>query len=293
MATSEAPYAGRPRVGPGHSHTHVASRVAQLGPRVTRNRRSKRVHSMVHSRIRGSNPRNAHGAAGPTSPKLSATQLGPAGDGAGTRSGQATETTGGRSIRGGSASVVAMTVAEWQEKSLPLMRRVLVATATVFLLTSLAAHVYVASQIQSPPQPRLIGAVLGHLDCTAAPGVTLTDTERCVNMKVAALLEEQLIARRYHQANVSLLLRASIKYVGFVTGMVLAIVGAVFILGRLSAGMSELSAEGAGWKLGLKSMSPGLILAGLGTALIIATLYVNPPTGVTDSPVYLTADAAR
>jgi hypothetical protein len=71
--------------------------------------------------------------------------------------------------------------------------------------------------------------------------------------------------------------------------MMIGIVGAVFILGRLAETRSELTAEGPAGKFSLSSMSPGLILVTLGTVLMITTVLVNPPTDVGDAAVYFRA----
>jgi hypothetical protein len=52
-------------------------------------------------------------------------------------------------------------------------------------------------------------------------------------MAILSSLETNIVERRYHQANVSLMSRVWTRYLGFVTGMVLAMVGSIFILGKL------------------------------------------------------------
>jgi hypothetical protein len=101
------------------------------------------------------------------------------------------------------------------------------------------------------------------------------------------MLEEHTINQRYHQANVALLVRATVKYFGFLTGMLMSLVGAVFVLGRLTEASSKLAAQGAFGKFTIATVSPGLILAVLGTVLMITTVLTNPPTDVNDGNVYL------
>lgn len=174
--------------------------------------------------------------------------------------------------------------AAWQRKLLPLMAAVLTSVSAVFLILSLLQTNHVRAQIEIAPQltlPAEVGATC--LDKT----LTASEQQACVRWKVLVQLEAYTVANRYHQANSALIVRASIKYLGFLTGTILAIVGAVFILGKLSESTSNLSAESSGWKVSIASASPGLILAVLGTALIIVTVLVNPPTGVTDLPTYI------
>jgi hypothetical protein len=105
--------------------------------------------------------------------------------------------------------------------------------------------------------------------------------------KALAILEAGALDRRYHQANVLLMSRVWARYLGFVTGMILALVGAVFILGKLREDSSEISAQGAGGGLSMRSTSPGLVLATLGVALMAMTIVTHHEITTTDSPIYL------
>jgi hypothetical protein len=82
------------------------------------------------------------------------------------------------------------------------------------------------------------------------------------------------------------------SYLGFVTGMVLALVGAAFILGKLQEPVSELSTALQGTSISLKSASPGLLLAALGTILMLATIITHHRIDVVDKAVYLRDSAA-
>jgi hypothetical protein len=75
---------------------------------------------------------------------------------------------------------------------------------------------------------------------------------------------------------------------GFVTGMILALVGAVFILGKLRESSSEFEAQTDVMVLSLKSASPGIILAALGVGLMLTTIVTHHEISVTDVPVYVT-----
>jgi hypothetical protein len=175
--------------------------------------------------------------------------------------------------------------AAWQLRLLPLMTVLLTVASTAFLVVSLVQTNRVRAQIESAPSLELPPELAG-LSCIG-PGLTAGQQQGCVRWKVLVKLEAYTIARRYHQANSALIVRAWIKYLGFLTGMILAIVGAVFILGRLTEASSHLAAEGTFGKFSLDTVSPGLALALLGTVLMITTVLINPPTGVTDAPVYV------
>jgi hypothetical protein len=132
--------------------------------------------------------------------------------------------------------------AAWQLKLLPLMGMLLTVASVAFLVVSLVQTNRVRALIEAAPSLELPPEVDG-LSCIG-PGLTAAQQQACVRWKVLVKLEAYTIARRYHQANAALVVRAWIKYLGFLTGMILAIVGAVFILGRLTEASSQLAAEG-------------------------------------------------
>jgi hypothetical protein len=68
-----------------------------------------------------------------------------------------------------------------------------------------------------------------------------------------------------------LISRLWLSYLSFVTGMILALVGAAFILGQLEFTEAGVTTKIAGSELSLQSTSPGLILAGLGVAMMMVT----------------------
>ena len=61
-------------------------------------------------------------------------------------------------------------------------------------------------------------------------------------------------------------MRVWTRQLGFVTGMILTIVGAVFIVGQFSSPGTEISGEGQGFKGSLETSSPGIVLTVLGSA---------------------------
>ena len=106
-------------------------------------------------------------------------------------------------------------------------------------------------------------------------------------MKALVMLEAGNLDDLYHQANVLLMGRLWTSYIGFVTGMILAIVGATFILGKLKESVSELSGKTAAADFSFKSASPGLILAVLGTLLMITTIVTHHEINVQHAAVYI------
>jgi hypothetical protein len=87
--------------------------------------------------------------------------------------------------------------------------------------------------------------------------------------------------------------RIWITYLGFVTGMILSLVGAAFVLGKIRESASELSIKGPQWAVSLMSASPGIILAVLGASLVVVALVIHHPIETADAPLYLRAGPAQ
>ena len=78
------------------------------------------------------------------------------------------------------------------------------------------------------------------------------------------------------------------KYLGFFTGMIMAIVGAVFIIGKISEDKSEISGTANELiKFSIVSSSPGIIFGVLGTVLMLATILNHNEILIQDTPLYL------
>lgn len=173
----------------------------------------------------------------------------------------------------------------WQLRLLPLMSRMIVGLTIFFFAASMAQLYYLDTRIEQVPQPNL-----------ARLGITL-DTARAAQptpeLRVLASLDAALLERRYHQANVFLMGRLWTSYLGFVTGMILALVGAVFILGKLREDPTEAAAKGAFGEGTLRTSSPGIVLAALGVVLMITTIVTNHPIQTADSPVYIGATSTK
>jgi hypothetical protein len=104
---------------------------------------------------------------------------------------------------------------------------------------------------------------------------------------VTVKMEEQLVNKRYTQGGSLLLARLYAQYLGFITGMILAIVGSVFIIAKIKEAETKFDASIQGKTLSLASTSPGIIFAFLGTILMIITITSHNQIQVTDSSTYL------
>lgn len=175
---------------------------------------------------------------------------------------------------------------QWQLLMRPLMSRMLVGTTIFFLLTSLVQLVYLQWTLQHSTLSSIEELQSETID---DPGSLLHGLDR--SLAVSVILEAKALEYRHRRADVFLMARVWRRYLGFVTGMILAFIGAAFVLGRLRGVASEMDAESLGVKLQLKSASPGIILAGLGVVLILATMLNHNPIEVRDAPVYISPGA--
>lgn len=175
-------------------------------------------------------------------------------------------------------------IIDWQKKLLPFMIGMIAILTVFFFIASFVQLYYLHSRIEKCPDINL-NSLLINLENKGLPQErNLFDYTK---WKTLAILEEHALKRRYHQANVLLMSRIWRKYLGFVTGMILAMVGAAFILGKLRSSESRLEAESKIWKITFITASPGLILCVLGVALMITTIVTYYKIEVTDVPVYL------
>ncbi len=172
----------------------------------------------------------------------------------------------------------------WQKKLLPLMAAMVVGLTAFFFIASLFQLYSIHQRIQSFPTLEM-DAAFQSLDMIRDGPDSMVRFD-AVRWKTLVMLEKHAVQQRYHQANVLLMARIWISYLGFVTGMTLSLVGAVFILGKLREPVSTLTAEGQGFKGHISSSSPGLILVFLGTVLMVVTITTHHNIEVKDGPLY-------
>lgn len=174
------------------------------------------------------------------------------------------------------------TIGAWQRRLLPLMGGLLVGLVAFFFLATLYLMLDLKAHVIDPPT-LTEGELTELLESGNAAPVE----------KALVLLEANALERRYHQANISLMARLWTRYLGFLTGMILTFVGAGFILGKMREQRADLAAEGAFGKLSLSTHSPGLLMVGMGTILMLTTILNHPRIDVADAPVYLATAHSR
>ncbi len=176
----------------------------------------------------------------------------------------------------------------WQNRLLPLMASLLVLAALFFAVVSVVELRGLYERLEHRPSD--LPARLAEYEKSA--GEQALRSLDYLTLKVRATLEADALQRRYHQASATMLARLWTRQLGFITGMLLALVGAAFILGRLSEPATRLQLETQGAKGALETSSPGLVLAVLGAALMALTIWVPFEVETRDVNIYL-VDAAR
>ncbi len=172
----------------------------------------------------------------------------------------------------------------WQRKLLPFLIGLLTFLTLFFLVASIFQLYRLQDQITNKPK----------LDLEMALRVIPVqndnqDTEgnlQYVRWKTLALLEKHALEIRYHQIGALHMSRIWARYLGFLTGMILSLMGAAFILGKLKESPTKASGETISGKFSITTSSPGIILAFLGTALMITTIVVHHEIEGEDNAIY-------
>ena len=177
---------------------------------------------------------------------------------------------------------------QWQSRMLPLMVKMLLGLSLFFFLATMAQLFYLQQRIHTVPEldvKRTVDAPSG----SGAPDPAGLDA---VRWNTLSQLEAYCIQRRYHQANVLLMSRVWFGYLGFITGMICTFIGATLILGKFQEPATQVASEAAAWKISINTASPGLMLALLGTVLMITTMISPARIDVRDGPSFLNSWAA-
>jgi hypothetical protein len=176
-----------------------------------------------------------------------------------------------------------VTLGSWQRMLLPFMMAMVGLVTVFFLVVTLFQLNALQARIDNPPRLDLAPSLSVLDESPASAGERLLFAQ----WRTLANLEQHALERRYHQANVLLMSRTWTRYLGFVTGMMMALVGAAFILGKLREEASSVSVQGKAVEANLSTTSPGLALCFLGTVLMITTLLSHNAIETRDAnPLY-------
>lgn len=171
----------------------------------------------------------------------------------------------------------------WQERLLPLMTGLLIGLTVFFFAASFGQLIYLHWNIARTPQVDLAPAPEAD---PAGLALSFEQLMQARRLDLESRLEANLIERRYHIASVAMMSGLWVRYLGFVTGMILALVGASFVLGKLREPITSLEGKFSEIGISLRSTSPGIILVVLGVVLMFATIVDEDISSVTDAPVY-------
>ncbi len=180
---------------------------------------------------------------------------------------------------------IVRTKGTWQKKLLPLMTWLLVGLTIFFFFASFYQLYYLHAKIENGPQIDLNQAI--KLSEDKIKNNEQEQLLQIIQWKTLATLDEHTLNQRYHQANVLLMARIWTRYLCFVTGMILCLVGASFILGKIEQAETVVDGKNPLVDFSIKTSSPGLVLALLGTVLMMTSVLVHNEIKVTDGPAYL------
>ncbi|MEO6454242.1 MAG: hypothetical protein ABIN97_09230 [Ginsengibacter sp.] len=174
----------------------------------------------------------------------------------------------------------------WQQKLLPWM--IIMPTILIGIFIFLATL-----------QMRNFDSYIYHGDKSeiesALPGILSVKVDSNIDSKLGyiklytlAKMEELSLNRRYNQAGALMMSGIYTKYLGFFTGMIMAIVGSVFIISKLKEDATNLDASiSSSMKFTIISSSPGIIFGLLGTILMTVTILKKAEVNIKDMPLYL------
>lgn len=173
---------------------------------------------------------------------------------------------------------------KWQERMLPVMAGMLIALTFFFFIATFIQMSYLHWNILNSP-PIEVDPASGEALVTGSN--SFNEIYQAHEFEVRTAMERYIIEKRYHQASVFLMSGLWLRYLGFITGMILALIGASFILGKLRDPEQQLEGKFSEVSLSIRTASPGIILAVLGVVLMFATLMDRDTYNVSDSNVYL------
>jgi hypothetical protein len=173
-------------------------------------------------------------------------------------------------------------VYEWHNKLLPWFIIVPTVLITVFIILATRQVTQISKSMQTTQDSTFVNSLLARTDAK------LSGDLEYYKWLALVKLEQESFYRRYNQAELLLMSRIFTKYLGFFTGMILAIVGSVFIIGRIKEDTTDFEgsiSEKARFKL--VTSSPGIIFGLLGTALMMTTIIQHRDIEVRDKALYL------
>ncbi len=169
----------------------------------------------------------------------------------------------------------------WQNKLLPFVKTMLLFFSIFFVVGS-SIHIIVLNNKIFDFEEISINEKLSNYEMQSPIDSEIT------KWLTRAILEEHIVNKRYHQASILLMSRMWLQYLSFLIGLIMVMVGSIFILGRISMAESTFESETKRWgKLLLRSTSPGLFLVLWGTILIVISIVFHHNISVEDVGTYI------
>ena len=173
---------------------------------------------------------------------------------------------------------------KWQNKLAPWLIAMPTLLVIVFIILATQQVIQFNKLLEVRPDKTMIENIHSETD------ESLKNNLDYIKWITLALMEEESYNKRYNQAGFLIMSRIFTKYLGFFTGMVLAIVGSVFIIGKIKEDTTQLEGSmSEQTKLKIASSSPGIIFGVLGTVLMLSTILQHAEVAVRDVPLYLRA----
>jgi hypothetical protein len=180
----------------------------------------------------------------------------------------------------GPAQAVVNTAAEdlrWQADRLPFMMGSLIVAAIFFSV----ATIWFFQDLQDRLEYKQWDAV-----ASITPPAPENVDQAYRDWRVRAALEQAGMQQRFNIQATVVKARLWTRFMGFLTGMLLALTGCVFVLGKLRESI-VFTAKGAEVGTALTTSSPGVFLALLGTIIISLALTVPTTVEGEETAVYL------
>lgn len=179
------------------------------------------------------------------------------------------------------------TMTELDQKLYGRILPAVIGIPVVFLLLFIVVSMLQLREINSrieEGQSQTVKDMINHLN----PKDSISEIHR--QFLTLAVLEEESLSERYRQGHYSLVSRSFKQFLGFFTGIIMVIVGSVFVLLKLREEVNADASRGEGWKFSLVTSSPGVVFGIVGAVLISIASTTNDKINVRDSGLYLTRE---
>jgi hypothetical protein len=175
-------------------------------------------------------------------------------------------------------------VVRWQTRLLPFM----IGSLIVVGLTFIASTLWFFHDLEQRLEWRQTD-VVSVLDKLGSQGAPAADPQSYRDWYVRATLESVALQQRFNVQATVVKGRLWTRFMGFLTGMLLALTGCVFVLGKMREPV-DFTGEGQGMKVALAA-SPGVFLSLIGAILIGISLVVETTVELSDMSIFLPRQA--